>query len=419
VNIHEDFEFSSWTHPQVEVSIDHPTHWRVQVEASPGLNVSIASPPDDGVSLELQFLPFQFPVSLFDSESHLQETLDRMVLQHPDAQPLGRSKLFPYPAAAARLPDGSLTWVTMHLDRLVVFQTDGDPEQQKHFLPVFERMLQSFRIHSNPQAEIAVLLGEVVKALAATAPEAGPQLAGDYIEMGSMQVRVDNLAANIRNAPQQKQNLIREFVTTTVETWRSLTQIADVSWDEVCNSIYPMVRPDSILRQIKTNVSELSEADRVRQRMLATPWLANLVICYAIDSARTLRFVLNHDLERWGLDADVVKQQAMQNLAKAKGPTLSIHTGEGSNILIAEVTGNELPSRSSWILHPNLHRSLQRVCKGPIWAAVPSRDCMMVFGATPQLRKGLQELLDHDFKTSSNPVSDRLFAIQADGVVLA
>lgn len=110
MNIHEDFEFSKWTHPQVEVSIDHPTHWRVQVEPSPGVNVSIASPPDDGVSLELQFLPFQFPVSLFDSESHLQETLDRMVLQHPDAQPLGRSKLIPYPAAAARLPDGSLTW---------------------------------------------------------------------------------------------------------------------------------------------------------------------------------------------------------------------------------------------------------------------------------------------------------------------
>ena len=422
MNIHEDFQFSTWSHPHCSVSIEYPAHWTVRPDPEPGLDVTFLSPPDDDVSLEVHFLPFLIPVTIFQSEQDLLETLERMVLQNSDAEVLGRSNVLPYPTIAGRLNDGTLIWVTMHLDRLVVLQTAGDPGQRERFQPVFERMLQSFRIHATRQSEIGVLLGEVIKAITTVAPDASPKLSRDYVELGTMQIRADNLAANIRNAPQHKQRLIREFVQTTVQTWRSLSKIADVSWDSVRRSVYPMVRPASILQQgIPADMDHrpLSEADRVRQRMLSTPWLANLVICYAIDSEKTLRFVLNHDLERWGLDAAVVQKQAMRNLAKAKGPRFNIQRDDYGKMMIAEIVGNGLPSRSCWILHPALHQAVQSVCRGPAWAAMPSRDCMMVFPAAPHLRSSMQQFLNHEFCTTGHPLSDRLFAVKADGVVLA
>ncbi|MFM7056657.1 MAG: hypothetical protein ACKO2P_07005 [Planctomycetota bacterium] len=99
MSIQEDFEFTTWTHSQSAVSIDYPSQWTVKVEPEPGLNVTFVSPPDDGVSLRMQFLPILFPVSLFESRQQLLDTLDRMVQQDPATELLGRSNLLPYPAS--------------------------------------------------------------------------------------------------------------------------------------------------------------------------------------------------------------------------------------------------------------------------------------------------------------------------------
>ncbi|MFM8479125.1 MAG: DUF1444 family protein, partial [Planctomycetaceae bacterium] len=185
-------------------------------------------------------------------------------------------------------------------------------------------------------------------------------------------------------------------------------------------SIFPMVRPKSILNHtLPKDADTLSAADRVRLQVMSSPWLADLVICYAIDSQKTLRFVQNHDLERWGLNADVVRRQAMQNLAKVKAPKFSTMQMKGAQFQVAEVTDNHLPARSCWILHPDLHKSLERIFRGPAWVAIPARDSLMAFSANPDLRAPLQQQLSADYRTSSHNISDRLFQVGADGVVLA
>jgi hypothetical protein len=90
-----------------------------------------------------------------------------------------------------------------------------------------------------------------------------------------------------------------------------------------------------------------------------------------------------------------------------------------ADFLVAEVTDNGLPSRSCWILHPDLYKSLQRVFRGPAWVAVPSRDSMMAFSANPLMREGLLNRLSHDYRTAGHSISDRLFEPRPDCIVLA
>jgi hypothetical protein len=43
----------------------------------------------------------------------------------------------------------------------------------------------------------------------------------------------------------------------------------------------------------------------------------------------------------------------------------------------------------------------------------------MAFSANPDMRVGLQQRLTEDYRTSSHSISDRLFEVRSDGVVLA
>jgi len=303
---------------------------------------------------------------------------------------------------------------------VVIFQTGGPSKSAQYFLPVFNRMLQSFRFHLSTDSEVAMLLGEVLRDLSAALPQSNPKFAGDHVEMGPLQVRVDNLAASIRRTPDRRARLIGEFVQTTVSTYKTRSTLAREPWRQVCKSIFPMVRPKSMLQlALPQDADDLSAADRVRMQVMSKPWLEDLVVCYAIDSAKTLRFVQNHDLERWGLNADVVQHQAMQNLAKVRGPIFSTIRNRDAQFLVAELTDNNLPARSCWILHPDLHKALDRIFRGPAWVAVPARDSLMAFSANPAMRAGLQQQLTADYRSSSHNISDRLFQVRSDGVVLA
>ncbi|MFN9236005.1 MAG: hypothetical protein ACK6D4_15330 [Planctomyces sp.] len=420
MTILEGMVFRRWTSSDETAVMDFPTHWSVVSQSPQGTAVRCTAPQDDDVWLELICMPFSVPSSLYDGEADVLALLERTLQYGPGTQILGRSSLFVYLASSACTGDGHLSWATMHMDRVVYFQTGGDPQRARYFLPVFERMLQSFRLHFSDGSEVAMLLGDVLKELAAAAPQSNPKFAGDHLDVGSLQIRVDTLALLIRRMPDQRSRLIREFVQTTVATLNSTATMAQEPWRLVRKSIFPMVRPEGILQQsVPQDVEQLSAADRVRLQMLSTPWLAGLVICYAIDSERTLRFVQHHDLERWGLDPDVVKRQALRNLAKVRGPVFSTMCVEKAQFQVAEVTDNDLPARSCWLLHPDLHQSLQRIFRGPSWVAVPSRDSLLAFSANSAMRAGLQQRLIEDYRSSSHSISDRLFEVRPDGVVLA
>jgi hypothetical protein len=93
--------------------------------------------------------------------------------------------VFVYPACAlARSDKGTLLWAAMHMDRVVIFLTGGVPQQIQRFTPVFERMLQSFRLHLSEGSEVAMLLGEVLHQLAQAVPESSPKFAGDHFGDG-------------------------------------------------------------------------------------------------------------------------------------------------------------------------------------------------------------------------------------------
>jgi uncharacterized protein YtpQ (UPF0354 family) len=420
MSILDGMVFRKWTRHAGTASMEVPAHWTVEADSPSEGAVRFTAPADDNVWLEAVFMPYSLPGSLYTSQAEMLSMLDRALQYEPGTQLLGRADALVYPASAARCPNGTLVWAAMHMDRVVMFLTGGESTQVQRFLPVFERMLQSFRLHLSQDSEVAMLLGEVLHELARAVPGSNPKFDGDHVVMGSLQVRVDNLAAVIRRSPVLRSQLIRQFVLTTAHTYKSCETLATESWRAVRNRIYPMVRPESILHQAAPgDSSELSAADQVRVRMMSTPWLSNLVICYAIDSQKTLRFVQNHDLERWGLDADVVKRQAMHNLSKVKGPVFSTMRHGDADFLVAEVTDNGLPSRSCWILHPDLYKSLQRVFRGPAWVAVPSRDSMMAFSANPLMREGLLNRLSHDYRTAGHSISDRLFEPRPDCIVLA
>jgi len=74
---------------------------------------------------------------------------------------------------------------------------------------------------------------------------------------------------------------------------------------------------------------------------------------------------------------------------------------------------------SSYLLHPKLYDLSSRELGRDLMAAVPSRDALVIFGSSSSTKQLLANKVRHDYQQTAHPLSDRLFRLTPDGVVLA
>jgi uncharacterized protein YtpQ (UPF0354 family) len=144
-------------------------------------------------------------------------------------------------------------------------------------------------------------------------------------------------------------------------------------------------------------------------------WLADVVICYAINRKKMIRFVTGWDLGRWGIDADTLHNQCLGNLSSLRWPReLMGARFKGSGRVIVVDTDDGLAS--SRLLHPELYKLFSGPLGTPFWAGVPCRDRLVLFSDRRDMKQRIGRRLRKDHAASAYPITPEPFLVTRDGI---
>jgi uncharacterized protein YtpQ (UPF0354 family) len=397
-------------------SIDYPAHWE-HVVSENSLSVVFQSTSQTGVALLIMILPYSVDIELFEGEP--EDWLGKF-LKQAGAEDVCVSKLLCYPAVFGVTSDGAKSWVTAHDDVIMAISIHYPDSHEHIYQPLTDRMLSSFRISRQKQVERQRLLLKIVRQLRAACPNAGFVVKGDKVANEQLEFGVDNLEATIARNPQIAEEAIAHVVGSIVDLVRAQESLGKETWAEIQGNVFPMIRPDSIVNSLADRTVENESKEEQEQRtIVAAPWLADLVVCYAIDQEKTLRMISAADMLRWNIDAATLHQKAMDNLRNSELPEFAgVATPEGE-LVFGGLGQGGLSSKSSYVLHPGLYQMVRAKLGAHAWVAIPSRDSLMFFAQSFTSRALLQRTVAGDYQSSDHRLSDRLFELTPDGLVLA
>ena len=288
---------------------------------------------------------------------------------------------------------------------LVLFASSQVPAAERDvWNPPFEQLMASLRITREEELAARKLASEVLKRLRDLHPEQDYEFDDTGIVGRDHRLSVDNLYREIRNKPGIREELIERFIEAVSPKNRS--SMGYEEWSEVSRRIVPVLKPRSYIKP-----------DTATARLATTAWLADVLICYAIQSDKVFRFVTDWDCNRWNVDMERLHEVSLENLVRMEWPKKMAGTRQdGGGRLILVCTGDSFSA--SRLLHPDLHHLFSKPLGSPFLAGVPDRDTLVVFSNKASLRKrtGKQVKIDHD--KSAYPITPRLFMVTRDGIAL-
>jgi hypothetical protein len=213
------------------------------------------------------------------------------------------------------------------------------------------------------------------------------------------------------------------------------TPDADRSFAELRERILPVILPESVAQtrggaeDESAAASESGDASASQKAApepddgigfagtVIDPFVAGLVIGYAIDNDRTISYVSRERFRRWGVSMEQLHETAIENLV-ARSQSMPAHAAQEQEdgpiylILFQSMDGYD----ASRLLLPGLHERLREYLGSPFAAAVPSRDALMCFRDDPATLQRLRPQIEDCYKQMPNQVSDQLYLVTADGI---
>lgn len=200
------------------------------------------------------------------------------------------------------------------------------------------------------------------------AEQAGPMELSITTENGPFTAYLDNAYARYRGDPGQLFAIIDEYVAATVETALREDQPVDVT------RIVPVVKGVDYLEALRQGVG--GDANETEALDLASdPYNDHLVVLYAEDTPRNIRYLSETDLEVLGVDRAGLREMAVENL-RGLLPPMEARGSDGTYMLIAD--GNY---EASLLLFDDIWTGGSLPVAGELVVAVPSRDILLVTGS--------------------------------------
>lgn len=408
--------FIPYSHPSQTVTIDYPEHWAIEAVEQMVVGIELQSPEVREACAGIFIMPYQLPIAKL-KQDELQKLL-HTCLEGAGATKSDPSPLMYYPARCGRTKDGCHTWMIAHEDVIFALQIHYPEELEHIYRPLFERMLSSFRIHRSGAGERLQLIQDVLEQLTQRCPELKFENDGRGIQGDNFTIGVDNLAALIARQPMSRDQIIAEFAESVARTCQQTKSMHQESWEDAQAKVLPMVRQDKLLTVFEEQASQSQPEIADQQRLVWSPWLANLIVCYAVDSELSLRMINMGDLERWQIDASQLHEQAIVNLTGQDFPSMMGAAAAGGELSVGLLAEGGISTKSSYVFHPQLLDKLKQHFSGGMWIAIPSRDSLVVLSKSIGNRQMVMEMVAQDFNSSDNPISDRLFEPTPDGLTL-
>lgn len=397
--------WKTFVHPHQAYRLEYPAHWENLVQDD-GRSCGFGPKERDNVGLWISIMPVSLDTERLAADL---PQLFQQAFTKGEAGDIRRDSTLRHHGLKADITtegQAGYYWIVAGGD-LVLFASSQVPAAERdEWNPQFDRLMASLRI----TREDALMMRKVANDLLARLREQHPEQDYEFDEKGGVRGRdhrlsLENLYREIRESPDRRDQIVRHFAEAVAPAAHA--PMGYEEWDEISDRILPVLKPKAYIKP-----------DTATQHLLITPWLADVVICYAIRADKTFRFITGWDCRRWEIDAERVHQTAMDNLSRTEWPRRmdGARQPEGGRLILVCTTDSFSASR---LLHPELHRLFHGPLGNTFLAGIPDRDTLVLFSNKTTLRKRTTKTIKKDHDKSAYPITPRLFLVTADGIALA
>ena len=409
--------YLTFKHPHNLFEIDYPAHWIVKQETDGTVEFSV--PGTEGwVGLMLFRTPISLDTSIIEKSGKWEQIATAMFAQ-VDSTNVRTDPTIIYSNFTADRPEpdqAGQRWFVICPDLILGISSSCSVKMKEAYVPFFERMLSSLRVHREDELLATRIMSRVHRALVAQLPNSKIEVNGLKIVTDKFELSIGNLFSQVKRNPTMFNELVDQFIQGTVGLSEGDEEIGHETWEAVRSRIQPLLKPDKYIQDVNQRTNRHKGSKDGSAFLISAPWLADLRICFALDNKDTFRFINSIDLERWGVSLETLMQVSTENLAAYPEPQLHVMKlkEELPGIAALQPSGG---ASSSYLLHPKLFQIAAKHLGRDIVAAVPSRDALMLFEYRNE-KETLLNAVGHDFATTDHPISDRLFRVTPDGIAL-
>jgi len=408
-----------YVHPEGCFEIDYPSHWRTEVDRDGAVNIWPGNRSDVAISF------FRMPVPVDTRtiiESGKGELAMRTLLEKVASQNIRPDPSVIYPCMTADWKEGGQggqRWVVMQDDLVLGISTTFPAGERHIYQPLFERMLSSFRINRKKEGLWIHAVTRVISKLTEEFPDEEFKLSGEAIRGKDYEFSLVNLVRQIEKQPYALESLCNGFLDGLRSIIQQRGKIGCEAWEEVRDRVVPLIEPDRRVRELdEREILPERRATSIASQVVASPWLADLVICYGVRSRHAFRLINRNDLDRWQISADSLHVTALDNLINVEEAQFVCVPAPGGKGGFGMFRTKQVAA-SSYLLHPQLYQRVAPRLGNQLLAAIPARDVLVVFSEGTVPRRAIEETVRGDYECSEHPITERLFRLTPDGVTLA
>jgi len=391
----------TFVHPHGVYQLEYPAHWD-QVQHDEARSCGFGPHDRDDVGLWISIMPMSVDTD------RLAEDLPKIMhqaLPHFQASDLRRDETLRHYGLKADMQkegEGGHYWIMTGGDVVLFASSQVPPPERDVWNPPFEQLMASLQITREDALFMRKLSIEVLEKLREQHPDQDFKLDEKGIRGHNRVVFLSNIYRDVKAHPARRTEIIRHFVDSLGQS--AELQMGEETWEEACAQLLPVLKPRNYIAP-----------DGPTQHLQTTEWLADVVICYALKSKNLFRFVTGWDVNRWGKDAQILHQVAIDNLAKLAWPRRleGSRQPDGGRVILVETNDSMASSR---LLHPELHRLFSGPLGSPFWAGIPDRGTLVLFSDRRSLKQRIGRRLRKDYKTSTYPITGRAFLVTRDGI---
>ncbi len=246
------------------------------------------------------------------------------------------------------------------------------------------------------------------QALRARAPELEIQISGPLeLKIGpdgqEITAHLDNAYAVYRIAPDRLNEVINDFVLSTVES-------LNIGWAGVdVARIVPVIKDANFLNDMRQGSLGDRAAAAAHER-----YNDQLIILYAEDMQHSIRYLSNEDLDQLGVDRAGLREMAVENLGRLL-PRMEARGRDGAYMLIADGTHEASLLLFDDIWTGEIWRTGSLPVTGELVIAVPARSMLLVTGSQDAAGLAMtREVADDVAANDPYAVTNQLF-VYRDG----
>jgi uncharacterized protein YtpQ (UPF0354 family) len=391
----------TFQHPHSVYRLEYPAHWDQVVEKD-GESCGFGPHERDDVGLWISIMPMRV-----DTEK-LQEELPRLIqqaLEKSEAVNLRRDETLRHYGLIADMTkegEGGHYWIVAGGDIVLFASTQVPVAERDVWNPPFAQLMASLQITRDDQLFLGKVANEVLTRLRERFPDQDFDFDADKIRGRDRVVYLSNILREVRADPARREEIITHFVDTVSQP--ATADIGHEVWDEIREAIVPILKPRDYIQD-----------EGPTKHLLTREWLADLLICYAIHSKNMFRFVTGWDVNRWGLTAELLDEQALANLARLPWPNQLMGSSDrdAGRVIVVD-TDDKLAS--SRLLHPKLHQLFSGPLGSTFLAGIPCRERLVLYSNRRELKQRIGKRLKKDHAASAYPITPQPFLVTRDGI---